>query len=130
MIEGAKSVFVLYDPDEEFDSMHASLFQGKHVSRHRCRHLGPHLGRAFHDMGIMDLILNAAGRDRLTARLINKLLRQRRTYSPYLARVLSRLQDDGRDLLSRQVCHHAVNRLRNSDHFARLLRDLDRSRHI
>lgn len=125
MIGGAKRAFIFYDPDEEFDSMHASLFQGPHISRHRCRHLGPHLGRTFHDMRILDLMIEAAGRDRLTDQLVSKLLRNRRRYPPYLTRLLAHLQDDGRDFMAGQLCRYAIGALRKPDHFMRQLQEIE-----
>ena len=125
MIGGANRAFVLYDPDEEFDAMHASLFQGRHITRHRCRHLGPHLGKAFHDLNILEPLLQAAGENQLTSGLINKMLRSRRLYPPYLSRLLSRLLDDGRYLPAKQVCEHAINSLRDHGHFSRQLSNID-----
>lgn len=124
MIEGAEKVFVLYDPVEEFDAMHASLFQGRHVHRHRCRLLGPALGNSLRDIRMLEPLLLAAGQGKLTDQLIYKMLRNRRRYRPYLSKVLSHLQDDGRDKLARQLCSFAIRKLKDPREFVQQLKDM------
>ncbi len=112
MIEAADQVFVFYDPEEEMDAMHAALFTRPHVTKMRCRHLGRHIMQGMIDMDILQPLLEVAGNDGDIARHFHSLYRARHAYSPYLRRLLLRLDDDDRYMLSGMLCRNVVSRMK------------------
>lgn len=111
MIEGAGQVFLVHDPCETFDDMHASLFTRPFVTRLRCPGLGPGIAGPLATMKVLPQILEAACQGRFDAALFWRLYRARRDYRPYLRRLLARLEGDGRTRLGAYVCRNAADRL-------------------
>lgn len=112
MIEAADQVFVFYDPDEEMDAMHVALFTRPHVTKMRSRHLGRHILQDMIHMDILQPLLETAGAGGDVAGHFHKLFRARHDYSPYLRRLLMRLEDDDRSMLSGLLCRNVVNRMK------------------
>ena len=112
MIEAANQVFVFYDPEEEMDAMHAALFTRPHVTKLRCRYLGRHIMQDMIHMDILQPLLETAGTGDDIAKRFHSLFRARHAYSPYLRRLLMRLDDDDRCLLSGLLCRNVVNRMK------------------
>ena len=112
MIEAADQVFVFYDPDEEMDAMHAALFTRTHVTKMRTRHLGRHVLQDMIHMDILQPLLETAGAGKDIAAHFHRLFRSRHDYSPYLRRLLMRLEDDDRCMLSGLLCRNVVNRMK------------------
>ncbi len=111
MIDGAGEVFILYDPKETADAMHAALFTKPFVSKLRCPHLGPYVELSLQQMEVLSPLLAHAGAGTLTAEIFHRLYRARRIHGGYLRALLSRLQDDDRPLLSTYVCHSVLSRM-------------------
>ncbi|MCF6316960.1 MAG: phosphoadenosine phosphosulfate reductase [Marinosulfonomonas sp.] len=112
MIDAADQVFVFYDPEEEMDAMHAALFTRPHVTKLRCRHLGRHIMQDMIHMDILQPLLETAGDGGDIASHFHRLFRARHTYSPYLRRLLMRLDDDDRSMLSGLLCRNVVGRMK------------------
>ena len=111
MIEGAGEVFILYDPRETADAMHAALFTKSFVAKLRCPHLGPYVELSLQQMEVLPPLLVHAGAGTLSAEVFHKLYRARRNHGGYLRSLLSRLQDDDRPLLSTYVCRSVLSRM-------------------
>ena len=111
MIEGAGDVFVLYDPDEQMDAMHAALFTKPFVTKLRCPHLGQYIELSLLQMDILPRLLARAGAGRLNAATFHRLYRARRSHGGYLRNLLVRLQDDDRALLSAYACRSVLARI-------------------
>lgn len=124
MIEAANQVFVFYDPEEEMDAMHAALFTRPHVTKLRCRHLGHHILQDMIHMDILQPLLDSAVAQGDIAQQFHRLFRARHNYSPYLRRLLMRLEDDGRSLLSGLLCRNVVNRMK-APRFRRRLNEIE-----
>ena len=119
MIEGAEQVFVIHDPAETLDAMHASLFTRDNVSQLTCPRLGDDLEAKLWRMGVLPEILDLAGQGKLTAPAFHGAYRQgRRVNMPYLRSLLDRLQGDGRHALVQMLCNSVVKRM-NAPRFRR-----------
>jgi hypothetical protein len=111
MIEAANQVFLLYDPEEELDAMHAALFTRPHVTKLRCRFLGRDIMKAMIQMDILQPLVDAACEDMDVAKRFRQLYRARHEYAPYLGRVLTHLDDDDRCIMSGMLCRYAASRV-------------------
>ena len=110
MIEGAESVFVLYDPEEELDAMHTALFTRPHVQKFRCRFLGREISSALDDMGLLQDTLLLAGSGLLDIPSFAKLYRARRDYAPYLRALLTQAEDNDRSGLIAMIVRNVLPR--------------------
>ncbi|MGB3314216.1 MAG: phosphoadenosine phosphosulfate reductase [Albidovulum sp.] len=115
MVEGARSVYVLYDPEQNLDSMHASLFARPHVTLLPCRNLGRDIGTALMEMRILPSVLSAACTSTFDERLFRIFYRARRNYRPYLENLAARLISDGRLYLAALLSRNVANRLNAAD---------------
>lgn len=82
MVEGAEAVYLLLDPANTEDAMHASLFHGDNIHRLNCRHLGDFLSGELWSMGILPGLILEAGHNRLTPLSACQSLRKRRGHLP------------------------------------------------
>lgn len=110
MVEGAEAVYLLSDPANTEDAMHASLFQGDNIHRFNCRHLGDWLSGELWSMGVLPALILDAGHDRLTPQSALQTLRKRRTHLPYLRLMLDKLQRAGRTRLVAKLSRHVTDR--------------------
>ena len=108
MAEGAERLFLLYDPDDTRDAMHAALFARPNVTRLRCRYLGPRPEEALDAMGLTADLLRLAGRGRLTPRTLRAAFRARRDHPARILRLLARLTLKSRADLATRVARHVL----------------------
>ena len=106
MIEAAARMFLIYDPNEALDSMHATLFAAENVDRIRYRRGGPGAIEAdLRDMDLLDPMLEAAGEARLDSALIFRALTARRRHMPYLRAMMGRLHSEDRPYLEAMLAN-------------------------
>ncbi|KIT18154.1 hypothetical protein [Jannaschia aquimarina] len=110
MIDAASQVFVISDPTEAFDSMHASLFRGSHVAHLRATHAGPDLAERLEAIGILDRLVAGAASGSLTPLRFAQLWRGRRRDRVWLARVMRKLDRLDRPWLSALFARHVTER--------------------
>jgi hypothetical protein len=91
MIDAAARVYVVTDPTEQLDAMHASLFRGPHVTRLSAPHAGSRLGTRLQAMGIFDQLVIEAEAGTLTPLRFAQLWRARHRDEVWLANVLRKL---------------------------------------
>lgn len=109
MLEAAEAAFVIYDPDEIEDAMHASLFRGDNVHLHRYRR-----GRSgaidadLRAMGLVSALAEMAANGILDPVRLAQALRARRRHIPYLRSLLARVMADDRDFLTALLCRAVV----------------------
>ncbi|MGP3697724.1 phosphoadenosine phosphosulfate reductase [Rhodobacter sp. NSM] len=89
MIEGTGRVFLLHDPAETLDAMHAALFRGDHVHPVRMRNAGAPLGQALRQMDLLVPLIEAAAAGSLSPLHAARLWRARRESSAYLIHLLA-----------------------------------------
>lgn len=97
MTEDAEQVFVLFDPMLREDAMHAALFNAPNVTRLRVAHMGNRIEAALIRLRLLPVLLRALAMGRLTGAGFYRGWRARRRFMPYLRRLLSRLQAEGRN---------------------------------
>jgi len=120
MTEGAGQVFVLFDPEQVLDAMHAALFTKPFVTQLRCRGLGRDIAVSLDEMHILPSMLAAACSGAFDARMFSIFYRARRNYRPYLRSLLTNLDRDGRAYLSALLCRNVVERMEAPKMKARL----------
>ena len=105
MIEAAGAVYVIYDPTELMDAMHASLFHSSHIEKIRYRRgRSGSIDADFRALGILEAALDAAATDTLDASTFWSALRVRRHHIPYLRGLLARVQRTERPWLTAMLC--------------------------
>ena len=125
MLDAAERAFVLYDPRQEYDAMHAALYARPNVTRLRMPHMGAALQTQLIEMDILYPILNLAGQDRLTAASFYRLYRARRDNPSYLRSLMGWLDAEDRAYLNMMLCSNVSTRL-NAPKFRRRLDALKR----
>ncbi|PKP69966.1 MAG: phosphoadenosine phosphosulfate reductase [Alphaproteobacteria bacterium HGW-Alphaproteobacteria-4] len=112
MLEGAGEAFVVYDPLEAMDAMHAALFRRPWVTALPCPTLGANLPAMIAMLGLVEPMLVAACEGRFSAAAFWRLYRQRRNSLRYMRLLLARTDAAGRPFLSALVARNAARRLR------------------
>lgn len=92
MIEGSEQVFVLYDPAQQVDAVHAALFRGPQVTKLRARNIGRDPQAELARMSVLRPLMDAACFGTLNANRFHQLWRARRTHPQYLGRLAARVQ--------------------------------------
>lgn len=123
MLDAASHAFVLYDPRQQLDAMHAALFTRPNVTKLRMRFMGDALQTDLLEMETWTALIEAAGTGELTEARFADLYRARRDHRPYLRNLLDALQADGRDGLVEALCANVTGRMR-ARRFALTLRNL------
>lgn len=112
MLDAAQHAYILYDPFEQLDAMHASLFARANVTRLRTRYLGGAVQTRLLEMELLYRLLSMAGSGKLTAGAFSRLFRARRDNGPYLRGLLSRVNNGERPVLTALLCRNVCERLR------------------
>ena len=115
MIEGARNVFVAYDPIQRTDACHAALFRRPHVTALPCPLFGDELDRAFERLGIHDVMIKLAMDGMLDGKRFTQLLRARRYDQTYARTLVRRLIMTGHPKLAQIICEYKL--LRGPDPF-------------
>ena len=112
MVEGTGKVFLLHDPLNPVDAMHAALFRAPFVTALPARHLGDKAEADLTQMAILPALIEAAAEDRLTAASFANLWRKRRDFAPYLKRLLELANKAQRPGHEAMICRSVTRRLR------------------
>lgn len=124
MVDAAEKAYVLYDPRERLDAMHAALFTKKNVSRMRMPFWGGALQGDLMALDILPQLLELVEEDALDTASFASLMRARRDYPPYLRKLLAKTDGDERLGLSRRICTNVVSRM-HAPRFRRRLSQID-----
>ena len=92
MLDAAEKAYVIYDPREKLDAMHAALFTRPNVDKLRMRFMGDALQTDLLEMGTWARLLQAVATGQLTPSFFAELYRARRDYRPYLRNLLRQLR--------------------------------------
>lgn len=95
MTEGAGEVFVIHDPGEPLDAMHAALFQAPHVTLVRARLSGAAPEKLLDALGITPKLIEAAVEGRLGRAEFARLWRARRTSAAWVRLVMEKAAKAG-----------------------------------
>ncbi|MDX8353276.1 phosphoadenosine phosphosulfate reductase [Cognatiyoonia sp. IB215182] len=110
MIDGAQSVFIVYDPVQRLDAAHAALFHKPHVTPLPCPLLGKEIDRAFDRMGIHDVMLKLAMEGALDGKRFTQLLRARRYDQTYVRTLVNWLMMNEHRKLAVILCDYMLQR--------------------
>ncbi|MGY3439605.1 MULTISPECIES: phosphoadenosine phosphosulfate reductase [unclassified Marinovum] len=123
MTEGADAAFVIYDPREPLDAMHAALFHGPQTTLLPLPNMGDTIQSDMLDMAVLYRVLAKAGTGKLTPLSFYRLMRARRSHTPYLRKLLSALDRDQRSGLAERLCRFVISR-QSAPKFQRRLDEL------
>ncbi|SLN34746.1 hypothetical protein TRL7639_01602 [Falsiruegeria litorea R37] len=111
MLDAADHAFILYDPLQTLDAMHATLFERPNVTRLRMRNMGSELQSRLLDMNLLYRLLAMAGTGKLSARSFFRLYRARRSYPRYLRGLVGQLDSAERFYLNTLLCRNVTSRM-------------------
>ena len=112
MLDAAQEAFVFYDPKQELDAMHSTLFNRQNVARIRMRGMGGALQTRMVEMKILYQILTLAGTGKLSEQAFFRLYRARRRNPSYLKRLKLRIEMEDRPYLLALLCQNVISRMR------------------
>ncbi len=124
MVDAAERAFVLYDPYQSLDAMHAALYARPNVTRLRLPNMGEAIQTRMIEMEILYRVMSLAGSGRLTEQAFHKMMRARRDNGVYLKNLLQRLDRLDRPYLTMLLCRNVADRCR-LPRFRRRLRGLE-----
>ncbi|WP_299687049.1 phosphoadenosine phosphosulfate reductase [uncultured Tateyamaria sp.] len=124
MLDACAHAFVLYDPSETLDAMHAALFTRTGVTKLRMRHMGDAIQSDMMQMGILLPLLKQAAEHDLTQARFATMFRARRTHRPYLRRVMAALDARERPELVEMLARNVTNRMK-APRFQRRLAEIE-----
>lgn len=120
MLDAADQGFVLYDPNEPLDAMHAALFTRPNIQKFRLRFMGDAIQTDLLEMDILDPLLDALADETLDPLSFAALMRARRSHIPYLRNLMAALENQDRLGLLRRMVENVTSRL-HAPRFARRL---------
>jgi hypothetical protein len=127
MLEGARNAFVVYDPGNHLDAMHATLFRRPFVTMLRSPVLGAeNTAAALHRFGVLDTLIEAAMRGRLTPARFHDLMRKRRGDPDYLRSLVKRAVKSDHPTLTAIAARHALA-LRDSKGMRKRLKRVEKT---
>lgn len=110
MLEAAQKAYVLYDPHEVEDAMHAALFTRPNVMKLRLPFMGAALQSELLELDQLALVLELAARDALDTASFARVFRTRRDSRAYLRNLLAAVErSPHRSLLKRLVDYGVAN---------------------
>lgn len=92
MTDGCAKVFLVYDPIQQVDAVHAAMFRGAHITKLRARHIGRDPQAELALIGVLRPLIEGACTNTLTGGSFYQLWRARRTHAQYLGRLAGRVQ--------------------------------------
>lgn len=96
MVEGCERVFLVYDPIQQVDAVHAAMFRGPQVAKLRARHIGRDPQAELARLNVLRPLIDAACAGTLNASRFHHLWRARRDSPHYLGRLIARIQASDR----------------------------------
>ncbi len=123
MTEGAGQVWLVHDPLNLLDAMHAALFQRPWVTRLDTRFIGEGTEDTLIEMRILNRMIEAAGQGTLSSTRFSRWWRGRRSNATYLRAILAEAQITGHRWREIKICRSVTSRLR-SPRFERRLAEL------
>lgn len=124
MLDAADQAFVVYDPRQELDAMHATLFERPNVTRLRMPGMGGALQTRMVEMRILYRILTLAGTGKMSRQAFYHIYRARRNNGTYLHAIRAKLEADERPYLLTMLCRNVVSRM-SAPRFRRWLEMLE-----
>lgn len=111
MMDAAQQGYIVYDPREEFDAMHAALFTRRNVTKLRMPNMGSVLQSDLMSMEVLFPMIEAIGEGRFDEMEFARLLRARRDYPRYLRGLIARMDSAERPWMTALICQNVVKRM-------------------
>jgi hypothetical protein len=108
MIEAAMAAWVIHDPQQPLDAMHAALFTKPNVTMLRCPGAGRRVEHTLDVLGMTDGLIAAAMEGTLDRLAFARAWRARRGSPAYLRHLSKRLENDGRAGLLAHLCNYGL----------------------
>ncbi|MEQ6248296.1 phosphoadenosine phosphosulfate reductase [Sulfitobacter sp. HNIBRBA3233] len=126
MVEGADAAYVVYDPRQRLDAMHAALFTRANVSKLRLPYMGDAIQTDLLEMEQLSPMLAAIADGTLDDLTFARMMRARRQHPPYLRALMAALDAEGRTPLVYALARNVTSRM-HAPRFARRLKELERA---
>lgn len=110
MIDGAAQVYLVHDPAEPADAMHAALYRKPFVTRLDVRHIGPRPEVSLAQMELLVPLIETVAQGRMTSGRWAGMWRARRGFAPWIKNVLARLTQGKSRLREALFCRAALTR--------------------
>ena len=123
MLEAAHHAFVVFDPLQRLDAMHAALMRRDNVTLLRCSGMGRRIDAMLDSTGLHNDLIRLAMAQRLNPEIFANLLRVRRQYAPYLRNLINRAVSSGHGTLAARACTAAL-REKSDPFFTSKLKEL------
>lgn len=123
MLDGATAAYVVYDPREQLDAMHAALFTRPNAHKLRVPYMGDAIQTDLLEMEQLAPLLLAIQDGSLDELSFARMMRARRMHSPYLRNLLTALDAAGRETLALALSRNVTARM----HAPRFARRLEKS---
>ena len=123
MLDAAAQAWIVFDPMQRLDAIHAALFTRANVTPLRCMGLGARLDQTFDALGMHDDLLRAAMAGTLDTLGFARMIRARRNNAGYLRAMYHGAVRSGHDQLAANLCA-SVLRGGSDDFFADKLAEL------
>ncbi len=120
MLDGADAAYVVYDPRETLDAMHAALFTRPNTRKLRLRFMGDAIQTDLLEMEQLEPLLLAIAEGPLDPLDFARMMRARRSHPPYLRNLLAALDGAGRETLALALARNVTSRM-HAPRFARRL---------
>ncbi|MCT4577450.1 phosphoadenosine phosphosulfate reductase [Donghicola sp.] len=124
MLEAAERGYIIYNPADTYDSMHAALFRRPNVTPVRLHHMADDLEHHLVEMQILYRMLAKAMSGKLDPNAMHRLMRARREYLVYLRALASDLRQRRRNSYEALVLRSITSRMR-APRLAQRLRELE-----
>lgn len=123
MTEGASKVWLIHDPYNMRDAMHAALFRRPYVTVLNAPHTGEATEDTLVEMQVLDRLLAAVMDGKLTPYGFARMWRGRRSNASYLRAILYAAERSGHPQREVMICRSVTSRLR-APRFQRRLAEL------
>lgn len=120
MLDAASHAYVIHDPQETMDAIHAGMFTRPNVTNLRMPFMGGNLENDLLEMQLLFRILAKVAAGTLGEDSFHSMARARRSYPPYLERLSAALQVQKRPVLEALLCANVVCRMRSHKFLHRL----------
>ena len=108
MIEGTDHAYIIFDPNEDLDAMHAALFTRPNTSKMLARGMADRIDSSLAEFNALNQIVGHAMSGTLTNEVFGEIYRGRREFIPYLRSLVMRLESAGQIERAAQVCRHVL----------------------
>lgn len=111
MVEGLGRAYVIFDPAQTEDAMHAALFARAPVELLGCRFLGAEPERNLAEMGVIEQMLEAALAGEFDAATFWRMYRVRRNHRRHLWALAGQCSARNRPWLEALLCRNVLSRM-------------------